>query len=127
MKLYFLRHQAAGILHDAPFSAPPTQAEIAPLLNRCATSHGNTHHKTGEDYWTKVICVDTSLPVDHPDRTCTHGGARGESAAEADAKAAGHCPIREGEIVPERFGAHPANVDALTVGVTARGSVENPK
>jgi hypothetical protein len=127
MKLYFVRHQAAGVLHDTPFAAPPSGTELALLLARCEASHGKTHPKTGAAYWAKVICVDTDKPVDHPERSRTHGGVNGESCAEADAKSAGYCPLREGHLVPNRGAGQPEAASAkVEVVVSAVGHVENP-
>lgn len=87
MKVFYLRHQAAGVIFDHPFMLAPTPEELAPVLARCVDGHGEVFAKTGEKYWAKVICVENG-------ETTTIGCAHGGSAAAVDAKASGHCPIR---------------------------------
>lgn len=86
MKLYFIRHQIAGIVVDSPFAEPPTPEQCAKVLARVAEVHSDTHKKTGP-CWAKVVCVEDGV-------TTTIGGCNGESAEDIDAKASGHCPIR---------------------------------
>ncbi len=57
-KVYFIRHQAAGFLHDHPFASEPTDAQKAPLLARCVARHGAVHQKTGEPHWHRVESFD---------------------------------------------------------------------
>ena len=58
MKIYFLRHQAAGIVHKYPFSSPPTNEQRAAVERECFQQHGASHPKTGESYWMTVVDVD---------------------------------------------------------------------
>ena len=121
MKLYYLRHQAAGILHAHPFTSEPTAEELEPLLTKCRAAHGDKHPKTGVEYWTKVVEIDT----DKPGEMRTVKGACGCSAEEADKRASGYCPIRAGDHVPEKSVSAPG-APALDVTVRAVGHVENP-
>ena len=123
MKIYFIRHQAGGVIHDAPFESPPTPAQCAAVLARVPEFRENDRHpKTGEPYWVKVICVENGV-------TTTIGGANGESAEEINAKASGHCPIRAaghkrtpGSGEPGKAAAGGA-LDAIASGT---GNVRNP-
>lgn len=58
MKIYFLRHQADGVLHSFPFAKPPTEAQIAAVKKLCDRRHGNVHPKLKEPYWMIVEEVD---------------------------------------------------------------------
>lgn len=53
--IHYVRHQAAGILTDFPFAGTPTDKQVAALAKLCFQSHGETHPKTGEPYWLKVV------------------------------------------------------------------------
>lgn len=50
MKVFFLRHQAEGVLHAYPFATRPTPEQCAPLLEACAQKWGAGHPKTGEPF-----------------------------------------------------------------------------
>lgn len=67
-KIYFIRHQAAGIVtkDGAPlaFGQPPTEAQFSAVERECFLTHGDRHKKTGEFYWTKVVEVDVLGPDD---------------------------------------------------------------
>lgn len=58
MKLYFVRHQAAGVVYDYPFLQPPSEKQIAAVCRRCFQSYGAEHPATGQAFWTKVYEVD---------------------------------------------------------------------
>ncbi len=58
-KVYFVRHQAAGILTDYPFSQSPTQEQQDRLATLCFQRHGLTHKKTNEPYWLNVVELET--------------------------------------------------------------------
>jgi hypothetical protein len=66
MKVYFFRHQAAGVLWQYPFSAPLTDEQLASLARLCFQSHGERHPKTGEPYWCKGVAVEVLSPGDIP-------------------------------------------------------------
>lgn len=103
MKVYYVRHQAAGVVHERPFVLPPTAEQLAPVLALCAERHGTKHPKTGAAWWAKVVEVDTDAPDEPRTVACAHGG----SAEAVDARASGPCPIRSGEHVPEPDHAGP--------------------
>jgi hypothetical protein len=97
MKIYYVRHQAAGMLHEHPFFEPPTTRQLAPVLELCRKRHGDLHPKTEQPYWAKIVCVEAT-PLE--DGTVEHtttvvGCAYGGSVEAVDSKAAGPCPIRE--------------------------------
>lgn len=123
--LYFIRHQAAGILHEQFFVDPPQQAQIDAIVAQCESRHGKEHPKSGQPYWAKVIKIDTDKPLDDPGRVVTHCGCSGESASQADAKAAGYCPIREGHHVPEKDLAGGGGISDH-VSFHGVGTVKNP-
>lgn len=67
-KIYFVRHQAAGTLHDLPFSYPPSESQLAAIERRCFQRHGASHPKTpDEPYWLKVEAVDVLGANDVPE------------------------------------------------------------
>jgi hypothetical protein len=61
-KVYFLRHQARGVLHDLPFAQHPTKEQIAAVARLCAAAHGTHHPKTEEPYWLKVAEIEMVGP-----------------------------------------------------------------
>lgn len=58
MILYFVRHQAEGVVWRFPFLTPPSDAQKAAVNARCAMAHGQSHPKTKEPYWLQVVEVD---------------------------------------------------------------------
>ncbi len=66
-KIYFVRHQAAGVLWQFPFSAPLTDAQLVAVGELCFQAHGDTHPKTGERYWINGIAVEVLSPSDVPE------------------------------------------------------------
>jgi hypothetical protein len=58
MKVYFLRHQAAGILSEFPFASPPTDEQIEAFARILRTRHGEEHPKTREPYWLRVYAAE---------------------------------------------------------------------
>lgn len=81
-KVYFLRHQAGGVLHQYPFAAPPTPEQKAAVWKECFQSHGDLHPKEhlNEDgattyrkpYWTfedprSLVVVDLLKTTDVPE------------------------------------------------------------
>jgi len=70
-KVYFVRHQAAGILTDYPFSAPPTDRQMSTLSRLCFQRHGATHPKGDQAYWTRIVELEMLGPdaeLDVPER-----------------------------------------------------------
>jgi hypothetical protein len=57
-KVYFVRHQAHGILPSFAFGQPPTAKQQEAIARICAATHGAAHPKTKEPYWFKVVEVD---------------------------------------------------------------------
>ncbi len=67
-KVYFARHQAHGVVHEYPFSSPPSEAQVAKVWSYCFGIHGASHAKTpSEPYWITVVERDVlgsdDLPV----------------------------------------------------------------
>jgi hypothetical protein len=48
-KIYFLRHQAGGVLHEYPFAEPPTEEQRAAVWKLCFHRHGAEHPKIYTD------------------------------------------------------------------------------
>jgi hypothetical protein len=122
MKTYYVRHQAAGVAHEHPFSSPPSQAQVDEVISILEDAHGKTHPKTGKPWWAKIVVVDSGLAPRHPDRVKTHAGARGESAEEIDAVAAGPCPVRDSGLARWPDAPEAVAPTGGTGGVAARGS-----
>lgn len=54
-KIYFVRHQAGGVVHEFPFAQYPTDQQIAAVESICFDRHGFSHKKTPDQpYWTRV-------------------------------------------------------------------------
>lgn len=67
-KLFFIRHQAAGVLFQFPFAQAPTQAQRVAVERFCVQQNGVSHSKTpGVPYWTRVVELDVLGPNDIPD------------------------------------------------------------
>ena len=83
MTVFFLRHQAAGIVHDHPFASRPTDAQIAPLRSLLEWRHGAAHPRTGQAYWMDVVAIevheDGAIPV--VDIPAGAPGPRGRASA----------------------------------------------
>jgi hypothetical protein len=62
MRVWFYRHQAAGVCHANPFSAPLSDEQLEMMRASVRASHGEYHPRTGECYWDRVECVDTDAP-----------------------------------------------------------------
>lgn len=64
--IYFLRHQAAGVLWEHPFSGPPTDIQRAAVAANLRMRFGDRLPRTGEPYWLVVVPVETLGPFDVP-------------------------------------------------------------
>lgn len=64
--IYFLRHQAAGILTGYPFAQPPTAEQRKPIEAMLRAAHGPKHPKTSEPYWVTVVECPIVQPGDLP-------------------------------------------------------------
>jgi hypothetical protein len=62
--VYYVRHQAAGVLHEFPFSEPPTQAQLSACSRLLAKRHVRAQGK--DPWWLKVVSApvldSTTLP-----------------------------------------------------------------
>ncbi len=79
MMIWLLRHQVAGYLHEYPFAAEPTEAQIAPLAAMLERRHGLRHPKTGEAYWLRAEPFTLVQPTEVP-RPPLPGSGRANSA-----------------------------------------------
>lgn len=67
-KIYLARHQAHGVVHEFPFSDPPTEAQLAKVWTFCFGIHGASHPKTpSEPYWLNVAEIAVLGPSDVPE------------------------------------------------------------
>ena len=86
-KVYFVRHQAAGIVAKYPFAEHPTEAQVAAVAKECFHSHGFGHAKTPDKpYWTTVVDFDVLGESDVPtveERSLSVATAPGVGLAEA--------------------------------------------
>lgn len=86
-KVYFVRHQAAGVVWKFPFSEHPTETQVAAVAKDCFHDHGFGHSKTpDEPYWTTVVEVDVLGAEDAPtvrERSLSVVSAPGVAAADA--------------------------------------------
>ena len=65
MKVYFFRHQAAGVLYDFPFAEQPSDSQLEALARRCAAVHGACHPKSPDvPYWTRIEERDVVAAAD---------------------------------------------------------------
>lgn len=80
-KVYFVRHQAAGVLWDCPFSAAPGAAQLDALKQRCEQRHGESHPKSGEAYWLTVVEIPVLGALDMPDVSQSDGGVSSSASA----------------------------------------------
>jgi hypothetical protein len=71
--IFFVRHQAAGVLHDFPFEQAPSGGQVAAIARALETLHGDAHPKTGEPYWLRVV----EVPLLGPEDVAAPAGARG--------------------------------------------------
>ena len=123
MKVFYIRHQAAGTVYTDPFGDTPTAAECAAVLARCEDRYGKTAPKTGKPFWAKIVCLENGVETVI---ACAHG------SADVDARASGECPIREAGYKrwPEADEAdriiEALDVRTLKVRVNATGHVKNP-
>ncbi len=83
-KIYFVRHQAHGIVSEFPFLKHPTQTQVEAVRKFCFNIHGFGHAKTPDQpYWTKVVEVNTvgdEVP-EVPDRELTVVGKPGAATS----------------------------------------------
>lgn len=65
-KIYFVRHQAAGILTSYPFASEPSKEQLAAIERLCFQGYGAEHPKSKEPYWLRVIEAEVLGPSDIP-------------------------------------------------------------
>lgn len=86
-KVYFVRHQAAGIVTKYPFAEHPSEEQVAAVAKECFQSFGFGHAKTPDaPYWTRVEPFDLLGPTDVPvveERSLSVAGSPGVGVAAA--------------------------------------------
>lgn len=66
-KVYLVRHQAAGLVHEFPFGQAPSKEQVDAVKAFCLRAHGPSHPKTpDESYWVRVEERDLLGPGDMP-------------------------------------------------------------
>lgn len=63
-KIYFLRHQAGGVITKYPFAQQPTKPQVEAVARECFQTFGGKHPKTDEEYWLRVEERDVIGPDD---------------------------------------------------------------
>lgn len=61
-KIYFYRHQFAGILYHLPFSGKPSDEDLELMRALMLARHGAKHPKTGQTFWDAVVSVELHEP-----------------------------------------------------------------
>lgn len=91
-KIYFLQHQAHGVVFEYPFAATPTDKQTEAVRKFCFQLHGFGHAKTPtEPYWMRVLEIDVvgdEVP-DVPDRELSAVASPEKGAARAAARPSG--------------------------------------
>lgn len=99
-KIYYLRHQAHGVVYDFPFAEPPSEQQHAAVERFCFQKHGGMHSK-GSPYWMRLVEVNLLGAGDVPDvperdlkqlnmgQGLVGDGIRGDGGAETNYKAFG--------------------------------------
>ncbi len=57
MQIYFVRHQAAGVVWEYPFEREPSAEQVAAVDALCAQRYGAVHPKTSERYRVMAVAV----------------------------------------------------------------------
>lgn len=100
VKVYFVRHQAAGVLWEHPFAQYPNADQVDALARRCFQTHGAIHARTAEPYWLRVDELELLGPNDIPvvpERSLTLADAvAGAAAGQNIAAGTGTVTPKEG-------------------------------
>lgn len=87
--VFYVRHQAAGVVHEYPFANSPSEAQIAAVGTLCFQRWGANHPKSNEAYWLRVVEVPLLGARDVPevpDRALSVASAAGVGEFVVDAK-----------------------------------------
>jgi hypothetical protein len=102
-KIYMVRHQANGLVHEYPFAQKPTEAQLDAISRLCFQRHGFSHPKTpDEPYWTRIVEVDLLGPndaIEVPERDLSAVSVPGAAVAASGlygVSGAGH--VTEGKV-----------------------------
>jgi hypothetical protein len=113
-KLYYVRHQAAGIVYEFPFSQPPSEKQQRAVARFCFQKVGRISHEKTPDkpYWTRIVEVELLGPDELPDvpervlTGVTVAGAGKADAGEVTANGTGHVEV----LTQDDVGEMPASV-----------------
>lgn len=64
--IFFLRHQAGGVIHEYPFAESPTPGQREPIETLMALRHGTTA-QDGSTLWMIVVPVQVIEPGEVPE------------------------------------------------------------
>lgn len=86
-KIFYVRHQAHGVVHEFPFAQSPSDEQIELVRKFCFQLHGFGHAKTpDEPYWVRIVEVAVFGPKDLPevpDRDLSVVGEPGTAKSKA--------------------------------------------
>ena len=97
-KVYLVRHQAAGLLHEFPFACHPSGEQLAALAKLCFQLHGAQHPRTREPYWLRVeelSLLGGDFVPDVPDRSLSVAQSAG--APRFEVSGTGHVTPPKGK------------------------------
>jgi len=94
-KIFIVRHQAAGLVHEFPFAESPSKEQIDAVASFCARSHGEVHGKTGESYWVRVEERELLSATDLPSVPSPGGVSTGNAAASGEFTVSGEGAVSE--------------------------------
>ena len=80
-KVYYFRHQAAGVMYEFPFTEAPSELQLAPLRKLCAARYGDTHPKTSEKFWGKVVDYEVVSGIPKVEQPAEGGPPPGRGSA----------------------------------------------
>jgi hypothetical protein len=66
-KIYLVRHQANGFVHEFPFAQEPSAEQLDAIKKLCFQRCGAEHPKSQEPYWVRVEERAVLGPKDIPD------------------------------------------------------------
>ena len=110
-KIYFVRHQAAGVVSKYPFAEPPTEEQITAVCRECEPHWGAEHPKTGEAYWAIPVEAELLGPTDIPKPPEPEQPSAESAAAMPQFVASG-----TGTVTPQTISADEAGVLETVLG-----------
>lgn len=92
-KVFFIRHQAAGLITKYAFANYPTQTQIDAVSRECFQQFGAAHPKTGETYFLQVVesvLLSSDAAIDVPERALNTVTTGSTMAGDLGASGFGH-------------------------------------